>query len=136
MQHRLASGSVIGALTKIKACSASCILHSKASAAKAELFHHKYLISLNSPPDSKSPAARRAGSIPAPGTTNKSGRVQTLPDFFISPLKTAHALSTLFQTNPPASASFGGTFGGTNSQIGGTFICPQGSTRAGGVLGQ
>ena len=32
--------------------------------------------------DSKSPAARRAGSIPAPGTTDKAGSFHELPAFF------------------------------------------------------
>ena len=33
--------------------------------------------------DSKSPAARRAGSIPAPGTTDKAGSFHELPAFFL-----------------------------------------------------
>ena len=36
--------------------------------------------------DSKSPAARRAGSIPAPGTTDKAGSFHELPAFFFFPM--------------------------------------------------
>ena len=35
--------------------------------------------------DSKSPAARRAGSSPAPGTTSRSAKVHHLPDLFLFP---------------------------------------------------
>ena len=58
--------------------------------------------------DSKSPAARRAGSIPAPGTTFKSAHVQNGADFFFSPLKTGFLSSMVVRQSMPAS---GGTWG-------------------------
>jgi len=36
--------------------------------------------------DSKSPAARRAGSSPAPGTTDKAARIHSLAAFFMGVL--------------------------------------------------
>ena len=42
--------------------------------------------------DSKSRAARRAGSIPAPGTTDKAGRLKTFRLFSFSSLETCFLL--------------------------------------------
>jgi hypothetical protein len=65
---------------------------------KVERFHHKSLIFLVFPPDSKSPAARRAGSIPAPAplTHRSSTQVRQMGKSKKTLSITSHPLRWLF----------------------------------------
>ena len=58
--------------------------------------------------DSKSPAARRAGSIPAPGTTDKAAQFQKRAAFFFFPLKTLCSSSDSVRGSAGESGPFWG----------------------------
>lgn len=59
------------------------------------------------------------GSIPVSGTTQDAGKVQSLPAFFIFPIKTRSLRSLASGEVCHIPVAFGGTFGGMDLQIGG-----------------
>ena len=75
------------------------------------LFRSARVVELVDARDSKSRAERRAGSIPAPGTTLKAGKVQCLPAFFFSPLENLKNLIASCVSVRESVPHSGGTWG-------------------------
>ena len=86
--------------------------------------------------DSKSPAARRAGSIPAPGTTDKAGSFHELPAFFFFLWEVALTSARTCDEVCRNPGVCGGTNGGTFWKSGGTslHVPPTRAAQAGALV--